>query len=236
MGHFVPQTAGVRADLVGQHDLAVRGLAELQLEIHQVDAHALQEALEQGVDAEGVVLDEVDLLPGSHLQGHSMVSVHQRVAQVVVLVGELDGGIIKDDALFHAKTLGEGTGGDVADDDFQGHDGDLLHGGLPFRQLFDEMGGDALGLQLAHHVVAHAVVDDALAGDAALLDAVECGGVVLVVHDDHIGIVGCEYLLGLAFIDLFQFFHLQYSSLSVSSNCRWYPMGEGVIPPAPAGA
>jgi len=150
-----------------------------------------------------------------------MVGVHEGVAQVVIFVGELDGGVIKDDAFLHSKAFGKGAGGDVADDDFQRDDGNLFHGSLPFGQLLDEMGGDALGFQLAHHVVAHTVVDDTFAGDAALLDAVECGGVVLVVYDDHIGIIGCEYLLGLAFIDLFQLFHFQYSSLSVSSSCRW---------------
>ena len=131
-----------------------------------------------------------------------MVLVEQGIAQLVVFIGELDGGRVEYDALLHAVPLGEGAGGDVADDDLQGDDGDLLHQGLPVAELLHEVGGDALGLQTAHEVVGHAVVDGALTGDGALFQAVERGGVVLVGHDEQLGIVGAEHLFGLALIDL----------------------------------
>ena len=133
--------------------------------------------------------------------------IEQGVVQLVALVGELNGGGVKDDALLHAVALGEGPGGDVADDDLQRHDGDLFHQGLPLAQLLYEVGGDAGLLQLCHEAVGHLVVDDALAGDGALLGAVEGGGIVLVVHDDQIRVAGGVDLLGLALIELFQFLH-----------------------------
>ena len=95
------------------------------------------------------------------------------------------------------------TGGDVADDDLQGHDGNLLHQGLPLRELLDKVGGDTGLLHFCHQAVGHLVVDDALAHDGALFQAVQGGGVVLVVHDDQVGIVGGVYFLGLAFVNLF---------------------------------
>ncbi len=79
------------------------------------------------------ILDGVDLLGGGQLQGQGVVAVQQGIAQLVVLIGELDGGRVKDDALLHAVALGEGAGGDVADDNLQRHDRDLLHQGLPVR-------------------------------------------------------------------------------------------------------
>ena len=105
----------------------------------------------------------------------------------------------------HAEALGEGAGGDVADDDLQGDDGDLFHGGLPVAELLHIVGGHALLLQAAHQVVGHAVVDGALAGDGALLEAVEGSGVILVGDDDHIGVAGGVNLLGLALIELLRF-------------------------------
>ena len=131
MGLAVPQAAGVGADLIGQDDGAVGGLAELQLEVHQSYAALAPEGLQDLVDAEGVLLDEVDLLPGSQLQGQSVILVQQRIVQVVVLIGELDGGLVEHNAFLHAVAGGKVTGGDVADDDLQRHDGDLLHQGLP---------------------------------------------------------------------------------------------------------
>ena len=134
-----------------------------------------------------------------------MIAVHEGIAQVVILVGELDGGRVEHDALLHAEALGEGAGGDVADDDLQGDDGHLFHGGLPVAELLHIVGRHALLLQAAHQVVGHAVVDGPLAGDGALLQAVEGGGVVLVGHDHNIGVAGGEDLLGLALVELLQF-------------------------------
>ena len=144
-----------------------------------------------------------------------MVSVHQRVAQIVVLVGELDGRLVEHDAFLNAEALCEGTGGNVADDDLERYDGDLLDQSLALGELLDEMRRHALLLQQLEHMVAHDVVDDALAGDRALLEAVECGRIVLVVYDDQVRVVGCEYLLGLAFVQLFFLFHVQFLHFNI---------------------
>ena len=69
------------------------------------------------------------------------------------------------------------------------------------------MGGDALLFEHGHEPVAHLIVDHALAGDGALLQAIEGGGVVLVLHDQQFGVVGLEYFLGFSFVQLFQFLH-----------------------------
>ena len=103
--------------------------------------------------------------------------------------------------------LGEGAGGDVADDDLQGHNGNLFHDGLPLVDLLDVVGGNALLFQVGHQAVGHLVVDDALALDGAFFQAVEGGGVVLVLHDQLLGIRGGEDLFGLAFVQLLQLLH-----------------------------
>ena len=48
---------------------------------------------------------------------HSKIRQRNGIAQRVILIGKLDGGLIEHDALLHAVALGEGTGGNVADDD-----------------------------------------------------------------------------------------------------------------------
>ena len=136
-----------------------------------------------------------------------MVLVHHGIAQLVILVAVLDDGALQLGALGQAQTLGQAAGGDVAHDDLQGHDVYLLHQGLPVGDLLDVMGGDAVALQHLHQEIGDAVVDHALAGDGALLQAVEGGGVILVGHQHHIGIIRRENLLGLTFIELLQLLH-----------------------------
>ena len=55
----------------------------------------------------------------------------------------------------------------------RGSDGDLLHRGLTLAELLHKVGGHAGLLQLLHEEVGHLVVDGALAGDGALLQAVK---------------------------------------------------------------
>ena len=109
--------------------------------------------------------------------------------------------------LLHAVPLGEGPGGEIADDDLQGHDGDPLHQRLPLAQFLHEVGGDAGLLQPPHQGIGHLIVDDALARNGTLFQAIEGSGVILVVHDIQLRIIGFVDLLGLALIDLFQLLH-----------------------------
>ena len=69
----VPQAAGVGADLVGENDLAVDGLAELELEVDERDAALAPKCLERVVDGEGILLDELDFLPGRELEGNGVI-------------------------------------------------------------------------------------------------------------------------------------------------------------------
>jgi hypothetical protein len=75
------------------------------------------------------------------------------------------------------------------------------------------VGRHALLLEQLEHVIAHYVVDHALAGDGAFLLTVECGCIVLVVNDYEICVVGSKYLLSLAFVQLFFLFHVQFLHL-----------------------
>ena len=96
---------------------------------------------------------------------------------------------------------------EVADDDLQRDDGDLLDERVALAELFNKVGRDAGLFHLGHQTVGHLVVDDALADDGTLLCAVKGGGVVLVGNDDEVGIFGGVNLLGLAFVELFFLFH-----------------------------
>ena len=136
-----------------------------------------------------------------------MIGIQQGIAQRVIFIGELDGGMLENNALFHAVVLGKGTGGDISDNDLQRHNGNLLHQSLAGIQLLDKVGGNALLFQHLHQAVAHLIVDNTLTGNGALFQAVECGGIVLVFHDQKLGIVGLEYFLCLSFVQLLQFFH-----------------------------
>ena len=117
LGGLVPQAAGIRRDFVCENDLAVRSLAELELKINEDDVQGIEVLLHNLVYLEGHCLDGLDLLTGSSLQCDRVVSVHERVAKLIVFVGELDGRLVEYDALCHAETLRKGTGGNVADDD-----------------------------------------------------------------------------------------------------------------------
>ena len=94
------------------------------------------------------------------------------------------------------------TGGNIADDDLQRNDLDLLHEGVAVVDFLDIMGGDALFFQLLHQSVGQLVVDDTLVADGALLLAVTGGGIVLIVDHDDLGIIGGENLLCLALVQL----------------------------------
>ena len=136
-----------------------------------------------------------------------MVAVQQGVAQLVILIRELDGRLIEDDSFLHAVTLGKGTGGNITDDNLQRDDGNLLYQRLALIQLRNIVGGNALFFQICHQAVAHLIVDDPLTADGALFQSVERGGIILVLHNVERGIVRCKYLLGLSFVKLLQLLH-----------------------------
>ena len=199
---LVPETAGIRGDLIGQDNGAVGQTAELQLKVHQGDPHLLEEVLQQRIDPEGQGNNGIDLLLGGQLQGPGVVGIDEGVPQGIVLIGKLNGGLVKNDALLHPVVLGEMSGRNVSDNDLQGNDGYLFHHGLPLVELLDKVGRDSLPLQHLHEQVGHAVVDGPLALNGSFLFSIEGGGVIFVLHDQVRGVVRAKDLLGLPLVQL----------------------------------
>ena len=142
--------------------------AELEFEVDEVDVQAFEKFLHDVVDAKSHVLDGVDLFLRGKIQRQRMIVVEQRVAEVIVLIAELEHRRRQLGALRHAVALGKAARGGIADDDFQRHDLHLFDRRFAIGELFHEMRGDAVLLHDAEHHVAHLVVDDALAADRAL--------------------------------------------------------------------
>src|ERR671917_127172 len=129
-----------------------------------------------------------------------VVPVEQGVAQLVVLVAQLDDGSFELSALLVAEAPGERTCGHVAHDDL---DGEHLEPAGLYRRvvyLLDEFGRDAVGLQVGEDRGAHGRVGTSLVLPRAALLGVESGRVVLVAVDEHALLVRREHLLRLAFV------------------------------------
>jgi hypothetical protein len=86
-----------------------------------------------------------------------------RVAELVVLVVELDDRAGQGLTLGHAQARGDRAGGDVAHHDLERDDLDFLDQLLAQVQAADEVRLDADLVQASHDVLADPVVDDALA-------------------------------------------------------------------------
>ncbi|MPM70299.1 hypothetical protein SDC9_117254 [bioreactor metagenome] len=69
---------------------------------------------------------------------------------------------------------------------------------------------DARPFHALHEIVGHLIVDDALANNGAFFRPVESGGVILVIHNVALGVVGFEHLFGLALVNLFQLLHIVF--------------------------
>ena len=212
-GGGIPEAAGIRADLVSQNDGAVRQAAKLQFEVNQADVGIQHDLLQHFVDLEGVLGNGVQLFLGGKVKGQGVIMVDERVMQVVVLVAVLQDGGLEHLALGHAHAQAEVAGGNIADDDFQRNDLNLLDQGIAVVQLLNIMGGDAFFFQLLHQSVGQLVVDNALIADGALLFAVAGGGIVLVMNHNDFGVRSCEYLLSFAFVHLFFNFNVHCNAL-----------------------
>ena len=112
-----------------------------------------------------------------------MVIVDHRVAEIVVLVAELQNRHAHGGAFLKAEALRETAGCLVADDDFERNDADLAHDGVAVGKLFYKVGLDAVLFKQLEHEVGHTVVDNAFADDGALLEAVERGRVIFIGND-----------------------------------------------------
>src|SRR5215210_2469618 len=76
---LVPEAAGVRGDLIGEHQPAVPGPAYLYLEVHERDAPLVEEGRQDGVDPEAELLAELEVLVRD-AELAEVVPVEERVA------------------------------------------------------------------------------------------------------------------------------------------------------------
>ena len=126
----------------------------------------------------------------------------ERVAELVLLVAELDDRTRQRRAFLDAQLLGQRAGRHISADHFQGNDLDLADQLLAHVDSFQEVGRDADAVQLHHHEFADAVVEHALAIQYGTLFVVERGGVVLEVLDQGARLRPLVQDLRLALIDL----------------------------------
>ena len=158
--------------------------------------------------------------------------VDQRVAQLVLLVADVENDVRRLRALLDAEALGHRTGDDVAHDHLQRNDRHLAADLVAVVDRLDVVGLDAGLLELLENNRRNGIVQHALSLDRGLLDVVESRSRILVVDDDLIGIVGAENLFCLALVEHFELFHgvfvflvfidsLFYSMLKSTRMGRW---------------
>ena len=115
VGILIPQTAGIRGNLIRQNNLAVEA-AKLNLEVNQINVQAVEILDKLLVHFKCILGDVVNLLLGGQAKCQRIVAVDEGIAQVVVLVAKLQGGALELDAFLHAHLLCKASCGIVADD------------------------------------------------------------------------------------------------------------------------
>ena len=124
-----------------------------------------------------------------------------RIAELVVLVIELDDRARQRGALVHAEPGRERPGGDVAHHHLERDDLDLADQLLAHVEPLDEMRRHADLAELLEQIFGDAVVEDAFALDLVVLLVVEGGGVVLEMLDERTWLGALIEDLGLAFVN-----------------------------------
>ena len=118
---------GARVFMIREDDPAVGQTSELEFEVDEFDAEVKKVFLHEVVDGESHLLDRLYLFARRELQRDGVIRIDKRVAEVVVLVRELDRRLVEYDALVYAVAFRERPGGDIADDDLERNDRDLAH-------------------------------------------------------------------------------------------------------------
>ena len=75
-----------------------------------------------------------------------MILVNHRIAESIVFIAVFQHSVLQLGPFLQAQPFGQGSGGDVADDNLQGNNGNLFNDGLPLVDFLDEMGGFPIGL------------------------------------------------------------------------------------------
>ena len=204
----VPQTAGVRGDLVGEQNSPVTGLALLDLEIDELHVDLREDVFQRIVDCTCLAGDLVELLFGGDAECHDAVVVDERITELVGFHAEFEDRLVERGAFLDTVPLGEGTGRRVAHDDLERVHVHFANELLGVGDALDEVGVDAARLEQVEDDGGDLVVEFALAFDLCLLGAVAGGCRVHVFDPENIGVIGCVQFLGLALVELVQLLHV----------------------------
>ena len=195
---------GIGRDLVRHHDphqLVLPQPPGLHLEIDQTDADAEEQPGQEIVDANGERHDVVDLLRGGPAEGGDVLLRDHRIAELIVLVVELDDRARQLGAFLDAEALRQRAGGNVAHDNLEWDDLHLADQLLAHVEPLDEVSRNPDVVEVLEDVFGDPVVEDALAFDHLVLLRIEGGRVVLEVLDQRSGLRSFIKDLRLAFID-----------------------------------
>ena len=155
-----------------------------------------------------------------------MVVVDERVAELVLLVADVDDGVRRLRSLRDVEPLGHRTRDDVAHDNLQGEYRDAAAELVAVVELFDEMGRYTVLNQIFEYDSGYLVVKQPLRLYRRLLDVVVCRGVVLVMDNDKVGVVRQEHLFCLALVEHFALFHscwelfIRFLCIVIRRACR----------------
>jgi hypothetical protein len=126
---------------------------------------------------------------------------HHGIAELVVLVIELDDRARQLRALLDAQALRQRARGDIAHDHLERNDLDLANQLLAHVEPLDEVGRHADVVEVLEDVLGDPVVEDPLAFDDLVLLCIEGGRVVLEVLDQRSRFRSFVEDLRLAFVD-----------------------------------
>ena len=87
----------------------------LELKINEAYAESEKILAEYRIYGEGVALDGLYLALCGESERKRVIAVDERVVQVVVLIGELDGRLVENDAFLNAVALCKGACRNIAD-------------------------------------------------------------------------------------------------------------------------
>ena len=200
MSFAVPETAGIRRNLVRKHNCAVAQSSEFKFEIDKLDVDFRKECGQNFVDFQSVFFYRFKLLRRAETHCKNMAVVNHGIAQCIVLVAKFENGAFEFRAFGETYAFCKRTRRNVADNNLKRNDADGLDRRFPVGKLFDKMSRNAFFFEHFHEIVRNAVVDNALARDCTLLFAVKCGCIVLIVNDINTFDIGCVNLLCLAFV------------------------------------
>ena len=201
----VPEPARIGTYFVGENN-SVAVSAEFYLKVDEIDADAREKFLENIVDFARRRGNGLEFLFGRPTESERVILVDHRVAEFVGFIIYLQYGFARHAALGQSRALGQRTRDDIAHDDLERNDLYVLYERAAIGKLLYVMSLDPLLFEHLHEVIAHSVIDNALAYDSALFKPVKRGRVVFVVYDEKVGIARGVHLFRLALVQLFLLF------------------------------